>query len=338
MVEDKSLIKSNEEEIDEFYQMFLDPLTANSRKDPMNIKYEKIETNSDVFTNFWQAEKCEDWFYNVDVCEEVTERIKSDEKYCRCRELYPNHFIGQKANISVNVDNGRPYILRDANGLGKAEFEITDVELIESLFTSEELATLKEIAEKVRQRNEKMVKQKEKLGFSLIRIIRNNHNKIYDDIYKALYKNIMEKSFVEFEKKINETVEEVKKELDSINVDNDTIGFIFDKMQDICIIRDDIYGVYEEDDCIKVTYTVEDALYSSLDNLYRNLTRIMLTELPNYFLKNADSLIKNKKDIIDEIENELVNKDVEKNAVKSIIDKLRKINLSYYDYKDELYK
>lgn len=109
-------------------------------------------------------------------------------------------------------------------------------------------------------------------------------------------------------------------------------------MQDISIIRDDIYGVYEEDDCIKVTYTVEDALYSSLDNLYRNLTRIMLTELPNYFLKNADSLIKNKKDIIDEIENELVNKDVEKNAVKSIIDKLRKINLSYYDYKDELYK
>ena len=332
MVEDKSLIKSNEEEIDEFYQMFLDSLTANIWKDPMNIKYEKIETNSDVFTNFWQAEKCEDWFYNVDVCEEVTERIKSDEKYCRCRELYPNHFIGQKANISVLVKNGRPYIMREANGPGKSEFEISDNELIEPLFTSEELATLKEIAEKVKQRNEKIAEQKEQLGFSLIRMIRNNYNQLESDIYATLNKNILEKCFAEFENRINETIEEVKLELNSLHIDDDIVAFIINKMQDICIIRDEIHGVYEDNDCYEITYTVEDALYSSLNYLYYNLAKIVVNEIPKEFLKNAVGLIKNKKDIINEIENELLNKSVEKYAVKNIIDKLEKINFSFYDY------
>ena len=111
-----------------------------------------ILKNSEVFTNFWQPNNSyKRDFFNVDVSEEVTNRIKGDNNYKKCKELYPQSYIGQKANISVSVDNGKPYILREANGLGKSEFEVLDSSLIIPLFEDEELKELSGMAEEVRK-------------------------------------------------------------------------------------------------------------------------------------------------------------------------------------------
>jgi len=106
-----------------------------------------------IFMNFEQVDSCKHIFFNVDVCEEVTKRIKNDENFAHCLEKYPRACIGTKANISVCVKSGLPYILRSATGPYKSEFEIFDSELIEPLFTKEELVTLSKIAEEVRKNN-----------------------------------------------------------------------------------------------------------------------------------------------------------------------------------------
>lgn len=107
---------------------------------------------STVFSNFWQPDNSyKEFFFNVDISEEVTNRIKNDKKYTCCREEFPNSFIGQKANISVNVNTGKPYILREANVVGKAEFEVLNSDIIVPLFTQSELNELSEVAKEVRK-------------------------------------------------------------------------------------------------------------------------------------------------------------------------------------------
>lgn len=113
----------------------------------------KKNMNNKIFSNFWQPESCKHLFFNVDVCEEVTKRIKNDENFARCKEEYPRACIGTKANISVSVKSGLPYILRSATGPFKAEFEIFDSELIVPLFTKEEMNMLAKMAEDVRKNN-----------------------------------------------------------------------------------------------------------------------------------------------------------------------------------------
>lgn len=109
--------------------------------------------NNEIFSNFWQSESYKQLFFNVDVCEEVTKRIKNDEKFARCLEKYPRVCIGTKANISVCVKSGLPYILRSATGPYKVEFEIFNSELIVPLFTKEELIMLSKIAKELRKKN-----------------------------------------------------------------------------------------------------------------------------------------------------------------------------------------
>lgn len=111
------------------------------------------EINNNVFSNFWQPQGCEDVFFNVDICEEVTNRIKSDANYIKCVKRNNQLYIGKKANISVSVDDGLPYILRSADGPGKSECEIDGNIYITPLFTKEELATLLKIARNVRRKN-----------------------------------------------------------------------------------------------------------------------------------------------------------------------------------------
>ena len=65
---------------------------------------EKVMSEKGVFSNFWQADSCKDLFFNVDVCEEVTRRIKRDKNYECCLSENPNSFIGIRANISVSVE------------------------------------------------------------------------------------------------------------------------------------------------------------------------------------------------------------------------------------------
>ena len=114
---------------------------------------EKVMSEKGVFSNFWQADSCKDLFFNVDVCEEVTRIIKRDKNYECCLSENPNSFIGIRANISVSVESGMPYILRAAGGPGKAEYEVSGTSLIVPLFTDEELSILSEIASKVRDNN-----------------------------------------------------------------------------------------------------------------------------------------------------------------------------------------
>lgn len=120
---------------------------------------EKLSKSNEVFTNFLQLESFKNLFFNVDVCEEVTERILKDKKFAHCEKEYPNAYIGKKANISVSVENGLPYILRSAGGPDKAEYEISGSSYIAPLFTQEELKILKQLAGKVRMKNKKEFKE-----------------------------------------------------------------------------------------------------------------------------------------------------------------------------------
>lgn len=114
---------------------------------------EKVMSKKGVFSNFWQADSFKDLLFNVDVCEEVTCRIRRDRNYECCLSENPNSFIGIKANISVSVEDGIPYILRASGGPGKAEYVVSGASLIVPLFTDEELSIISEIASKVRKIN-----------------------------------------------------------------------------------------------------------------------------------------------------------------------------------------
>ena len=93
------------------------------------------------FTNIWRPRDLKDWFFNVDVCEEVTRRISKDADFD----------LGRIANVSVDLRTGKPYILRNSEGPGKIEYEIANPVKVRALFTTEELEELATLADEVRR-------------------------------------------------------------------------------------------------------------------------------------------------------------------------------------------
>ncbi len=93
---------------------------------------------SEKFKVVWVS----DSFFNVDVCPEVSDRLSEDSGF-------PT--LGA-ANVSVAKDDGTPYILRCKYGSGHVEDELTDLRKVKKLFTEEELAELKQLAEDVRNK------------------------------------------------------------------------------------------------------------------------------------------------------------------------------------------
>ncbi len=93
---------------------------------------------SEKFKVVWVS----DSFFNVDVCPEVSDRITEDSGFAT---------MGA-ANVSVSKEKGTPYILRSKYGSGHVEDEIIDASKVYKLFTEEELAELKQLAEDVRNK------------------------------------------------------------------------------------------------------------------------------------------------------------------------------------------
>lgn len=92
-------------------------------------------------------------FFEVDINEEVTERIKKDSNYYYCLKKYPMTYIGKIATFTVSVTDGKPFMLRSSDRDYNSIDSISGSIYITPLFTEEELSILSGLARKTRKIN-----------------------------------------------------------------------------------------------------------------------------------------------------------------------------------------
>ena len=82
---------------------------------------------------------------------------------------------------------------------------------------------------------------------------------------------------------------------------------------------------------IESHYSLEDSLLGVVNDLQWEMQEMMSKNLLNCFTKFID----NKNIVLDEIEKELINKNIDKDLVAFIIEKINSIIFSHYDYENE---
>lgn len=203
---------------------------------------ENKNIDNGIFSNFWQADGSKHLFFNVDVCEEVTERIKNDEKFAHCLKQYPNAIIGKKANISVSVNDGKPFVLRNANDIGKLEYEVCGSMLLVPLFTKQELTILSKIAKEIRKNYDIY----DVINYLLNENMQDASNEILWDMHEALgdiLKKRLINCYTSYRHEVNPCFDEIRSELQKDHIDVEKISNLVDKLDNLISNFDN-----EEDD------------------------------------------------------------------------------------------